>query len=136
MVKGPKINQDVWTVPTTFQLLYMGHIIYDISIYNNKECFFSPSLWGKSPQVSTASALLRHCAGPRFRKADGLRMHRKTPENRGDFGKLNKNSEFFTYQKMTNKHDFPSNHHVLRSQRKKSEKKKKQSLEGCVHLTC
>lgn len=65
-----------------------------------KECFFSPTLWGKSPQVSTASALLRHCAGPRFRKADGLK---DAPENTGKqggiWGSWTKTPSF-TYQKI------------------------------------
>jgi len=45
-------------------------------------------LWGKSSQVSTASALLRHCAGPRFRKADGLKDAPENTGKQGGFGEV------------------------------------------------
>jgi len=59
------------------------------------------------------------------------------PENtgkQGGFGEVEQKLRALPIKKRQKENDFPSNHHVLRSERKKPEKRIIQSLEGCVHL--
>ena len=112
------------------QPIYIGFIIYIFtkyhghpSIYNNKSMFFFAHLVG---EISAGE--YRQCVASSLRWAAVSEggWPKDAPENTGKLGGIWGSwtkTPSFTYQKMTNKHDFPSNHHVLRSERKKSEKK-------------